>query len=282
MNRKPWLAAILNLLMPGLGQLYCGYLARGIVLFIINIIVMNIALAAFVFIEVSPLNVIVMALIALSILIFLIFNGYMTARKVRSEFTPRPYNKWYLYLILTIGLSFAATFLIPVFGNYKSYTILAQSMENTLMVGDYFWADMNAYESKSSEPEDIVIYLFPGDLQTSYIMRCVAVQGDTVLIENKKLFVNGVRFPDEEFTKHLDSTKDGLPIILPRREGGKDSRDNFGPYLVPDNSYFMMGDSRDNSYDSRYYGSVHKDLILGKLFKIYWSSDFDRIGISPH
>lgn len=281
MNRKPWLAAILNLLMPGLGQLYCGYLTRGIVLFIVTIVVMNIALAAFVFIEVPPLNVILMALIALSMWIFLIFNGYMTARKVRSEFTPRPFNKWYLYLILTIVWSFTATFLIPVFGNYKSYTIPASSMENTLMIGDYLLADMNAYESRSPEPGDMVIYLFPGDLQTSYIKRCVAGPGDTVSIENKKLFVNGVRFPDEEFTKYIDSTKDGLPKIQPRREGGKDSRDNFGPYLVPDNSYFMLGDSRDNSFDSRYYGSVHKDLILGKLVRIYWSSNFDRIGIRP-
>ena len=282
MNRKPWLAAILDLLMPGLGQLYCGYMARGIILFIISIIVMNIALAAFVFIEVPPLNVILMALTALSMWIFLIFNGYITARKVHSEFTLRPFNKWYLYLILTIGWTFAATFLIPVFGNYKGYTILSQSMENTLMVGDYLWADMNAYESKSPEPGDMVIYLFPADLQTSYIMRCVAVQGDTVFIENKNLFVNRVRFPDQEFTKYIDSTNDGLPKIQPRGEGGKDSRDNFGPYLVPTNSYFMMGDSRDNSYDSRYYGSVHKDLILGKLVKIYWSSDFGRIGICPH
>lgn len=282
MNRKPWLAAILNLLMPGLGQLYCGYLTRGIVLFIVTIIVMNIATAAFVFIEAPPLNVIVMALIALSMGTFLIFNGYMTARKVHSEFTLRPFNKWYLYLILTIGWSFAATFFIPVFGNYKVYTIPSQNMENTLMVGDYIWADMNAYESKNPEPSDIVIFLFPGDLQTKYIKRCVAVQGDTVLIENKKLFVNGLRFPDEEFTKYIDSTKDGLPKILPRREGGKDSRDNFGPYLVPIDTYFMMGDSRDNSYDSRYYGAVHKDLILGKLVRIYWSYDFGRIGISPH
>lgn len=281
MKRKPWLSALLNFLLAGLGQLYCGHMTKAIVIFIINLIVMNISFAFLVFLEIHPLNSILFAFVTLSMWIFLILNGYKAAGKVSSDYSLQPFNKWYLYTILIIALSFTEEFVIPVFGNYKFYAIPSQNMENTLLVGDYILADLNAYKIENPEPGDIVIFLFPGDLQTKYIKRCVAIQGDTVLLKDKKLFVNGLRFPDEESAKYIDTTADGLQKIMPRREGGKDSRDNFGPYLVPSASYFMMGDSRDNSYDSRYWGAVHQDLILGKLIRIHFSTYFDRIGIRP-
>ena len=165
----------------------------------------------------------------------------------------------------------------------EAYKIPSQSMENTLLVGDFLLANKFIYGARvplvnwrfpairEPEPGDVVIFIFPGDGVTKYIKRCVAVGGDTVLVKDKKLFVNGEAFPDEGFTKYIDKTPSGEPLIQPRRPGGLDSRDNFGPFVVPKDCFFMMGDSRDNSYDSRYWGAVHKDLILGEAIIIHWS-----------
>ncbi len=93
----------------------------------------------------------------------------------------------------------------------------------------------------------------------------MAGPGDTVVVRNKNLYVNGERFPDQTYVKHIESA------VLPRGRGGQNSRDNFGPYVVPPDSYFMMGDNRDNSYDSRYWRAVHHDLILGEALVVHWS-----------
>ncbi|MEW5994138.1 MAG: signal peptidase I [Candidatus Zixiibacteriota bacterium] len=167
----------------------------------------------------------------------------------------------------------------------EAYKIPSQSMEDTLLVGDFLLANKFVYGSRVplvnrrlpaiKEPQrgDVVIFIYPMDGVTKYIKRCVAVPGDTVLVRNKELLVNGERFPDPPTSKYIDSTSTGQRVIQPRRPGGADSRDNFGPYVVPPNRYFMMGDNRDNSYDSRYWGAVHKDMILGEALVVHWSWD---------
>lgn len=159
----------------------------------------------------------------------------------------------------------------------EAYKIPTASMEDTLLVGDFLLANKFVYGARlplvnwrlpaisEPEPGDIVIFIFPGDLETKYIKRCVAASGDTVLVRNKNLYVNGKRFPDDDFIKHVESN------VLRRGPGGRNSRDNFGPYVVPPDSYFMMGDNRDNSYDSRYWRAVHRDLVLGEAILIHWS-----------
>jgi signal peptidase I len=170
----------------------------------------------------------------------------------------------------------------------EAYKIPSQSMENTLLVGDFLLANKFIYGARVPlvnwrfpsirEPQsgDVVIFIFPGDGITKYIKRCVAVAGDTVEVKDKKLFVNGQPFDDAKFTKYIDTTPNGEQMIQPRRPGGMDSRDNFGPYVVPKDCYFMMGDSRDNSYDSRYWGAVHRDLVLGEAMLIHWSWEEDN------
>lgn len=167
----------------------------------------------------------------------------------------------------------------------EAYKIPSQSMEDTLLVGDFLLANKFIYGSRlplvgwrlpaisEPKPGDIMIFIYPVDGVTKYIKRCVAMPGDTVEVKNKVLFVNGKLFSDPEHSKFIDTTWDGRKVAQPRRPGGMDSRDNFGPFIVPRNCYFMMGDNRDNSYDSRYWGAVHKDLILGEAILVHWSWD---------
>lgn len=169
----------------------------------------------------------------------------------------------------------------------EAYKIPTSSMEDTLLVGDFLLANKFVYGARLpvvdwrlpaiSDPEsgDIVIFIYPGDGVTKYIKRCIGVPGDTILVKDKVLFVNSHEFPNPPFLKYVDTTVSGELNIRPRRAGGQHSRDNFGPYLVPPNSYFMMGDNRDNSADSRFWGPVHRDLVLGEAILVHWSWNED-------
>ncbi len=182
------------------------------------------------------------------------------------------------------GLAIVLALIIKT-GVVEAYKIPTASMEDTLLIGDFLLANKFVYGAELplvgwklpaiSEPErgDVIIFTFPGDGVTKYIKRCVALPGDIVEVKDKVLYVNGERVPDAEHAKHVDTTKSGKQIIQPRQPGGRDSRDNFGPHPVPRNGYFMMGDNRDNSYDSRYWGAVPRELILGEALAVHWSWD---------
>lgn len=167
----------------------------------------------------------------------------------------------------------------------EAYKIPTSSMEDTLLVGDFLLANKFVYGAQiplvdyrlpaihTPERGDIVIFIWPGDGVTKYIKRCVGVPGDTILIKDKILYVNGEKYSNPEFSKFIDASPSGAPQVEPRGPGGQNSRDNFGPYIVPKRSYFMMGDNRDNSYDSRFWGAVPQELILGEAILIHWSWD---------
>lgn len=163
--------------------------------------------------------------------------------------------------------------------------IPSSSMEDTLLIGDFITVNKFVYGARLpvvdwrlpavSEPEagDVVVFIFPVDGVTRFVKRCVAVGGDTVEVIDKVLYVNGRETDFPETGKFIDTTLTGSQRIQSRRMGQNDSRDNFGPFVVPPDHYFMMGDNRDNSYDSRYWGPVPYDLIVGQAMIIHWSWD---------
>jgi signal peptidase I len=165
----------------------------------------------------------------------------------------------------------------------EAYKIPTSSMEDTLLIGDFLVANKFVYgarlplvdwrlpEIHPPERGDVVIFIWPGDGVTKYIKRCVGLPGDTIEVKDKALFVNGDRFPDPEHLKYVDTNSRGEQNIQPRKMGGLSSRDNFGPYVVPRESYFMMGDNRDRSSDSRFWGTVPRELILGEAILVHWS-----------
>jgi signal peptidase I len=156
----------------------------------------------------------------------------------------------------------------------EAYKIPSGSMEDTLLIGDFLLANKFIYGAKipllpvhlpalrEPKPGDIVIFKYPRNPKVNYIKRCVAVEGQTVEIREKVLYVDGKRVPDPAMGKYTDSHF---------RPKGRDPRDNFGPYEVPQGYLFMMGDNRDNSADSRYWGPLPRELVLGKAMIIHWS-----------
>ncbi len=167
---------------------------------------------------------------------------------------------------------FIRTFLIC------AYKIPSRSMVPTLLVGDHILVNKFIYGVKIPllrrtiipfrEPQrgEIVVFIFPNDRSKDFIKRVIGVAGDKIEIKNKKIFIN-----DREFKDSYGIFSDSL--ILPQ---SLQPRDNFGPVIVPEKSIFVMGDNRDESLDSRFWGFVDLKDVEGKAFVIYWSWNRDE------
>ncbi len=145
----------------------------------------------------------------------------------------------------------------------------------TLSIGDHILVTKFLYDIKLpywdkilihfSQPQrgDIIVFKYPEDESKDFIKRVIGLPGDSVEIRNKRVWVNGELLV-EPYTQHTD------PSIYAHTT---QPRDNLGPITVPPDSYFMMGDNRDQSLDSRFWGFVRLEKIKGKAFLIYWSWD---------
>ncbi|MBW1742906.1 MAG: signal peptidase I [Deltaproteobacteria bacterium] len=179
-------------------------------------------------------------------------------------------------LLLAVILAlFIRTFVI------QAFKIPSGSMKPTLLIGDHILVNKFIYGVKIpfldftiipiTDPQrgDIVVFKFPEDPKKDFIKRVIGVPGDTVHIRNKKVYINDEAIEDSYGT-HMD------PHIIP---GGAQPRDNLSPVTVPPYSLFVMGDNRDHSYDSRFWGFVHLSAIKGKAFIIYWSWNKEDSGV---
>jgi signal peptidase I len=177
-------------------------------------------------------------------------------------------------LIAAVFLLFTNTFVI------KTFFIPSGSMEDTLLVGDHLFVNRFIFGSTRGALEqrvlplrpprrgDIVIFRSPERPNIDLVKRLIGLPGDTIQVIDKQLFVNGQKVDDAAYVEHKDpQTYPNRPYMSEQRR----LRDNFGPFTVPEASYFCMGDNRDLSYDSRFWGTVPAHYLKGRAFLIYWS-----------
>lgn len=157
----------------------------------------------------------------------------------------------------------------------QAFKIPSGSMKPTLQIGDHLLVNKFTYGIKipfirkslvsinDPKREDIVVFIYPVDKTKDFIKRVVGVAGDTIEIRDKKIYLNGSLYNDGHGV-YTDR------ILFP---ASVQPRDNFGPVTVPAGHIFVMGDNRDQSYDSRFWGFVDLKDVLGKAFIIYWSWD---------
>ncbi|MEW5796621.1 MAG: signal peptidase I [Candidatus Zixiibacteriota bacterium] len=181
------------------------------------------------------------------------------ARKVLQHRDRKPLWREY---VETAVLALVAAILLRIFV-VSAYRVNSASMEDTLLNGDYIFVNKLAYEF-GTEPQvgDIIVFQYPNNPDKKYIKRIVAGPEQTVQIADKIVYVDGQIAPIPGLSKNIDQK------VIP---GDLSFRDNFGPYEVPSGQYFVMGDNRDDSRDSRFWGSVPRQNIQGKALFIYWS-----------
>jgi len=276
--RRPWLAALLTLIWPGLGQLYCGKALRAAVLNVVSLIILILGILTFVNLDSKPINFLLPVIVLLLWWLWMIVDSAKIARLPRHGFALRAFNRWYIYLLVAIVGELVWGQVLTNLG-YQAFKLPNKSMEASLLEGDYLFADMNAYHDSDPEVNDLVVFLFPKDGTTKYIKRCAAGPGDTVEFRDRVLFVNGEEVSEPETVQYIRSRQDETVEPTVAESDVHARLDNFGPFVVPDNNYFMLGDNRDNSYDSRWWGPVPRDLILGRPVRIHWSHELDRIGM---
>ena len=190
--------------------------------------------------------------------------------EIRKKSTLREYAE---SIIIALVLALVIrTFVI------QAFKIPSGSMEPTLEIGDHLlvnkfiygikipFTSINLFPWKSPQRGDVIVFIYPLDPGKDFIKRVVGVGGDTVSIVNKKLYINGVEAPDPHAVYRENS------VLL----GELQKLDNFGPVTVPKESLFVLGDNRDHSFDSRFWGFVPLKDVLGKAFTIYWSWNSQR------
>jgi signal peptidase I len=194
---------------------------------------------------------------------------------------------WLKSLIIALGIFLVVrTFVV------EAFKIPTSSMENTLLVGDFLLVNKAVFGGHVpgtdlalhafGEPRrgDVVVFHPPHEPERNYVKRVVGLPHDTLEMRDKGLYVNG-DLADEPYARYVDQRGDTEHpamewqshhlIAAPPRDYHP-TRDNWGPLVVPDDEYFMLGDNRDNSEDSRYWGFVPRDQIRGKPWLVYFSS----------
>ena len=190
-------------------------------------------------------------------------------------------REYFESLVIAVILAlFIRTFVV------QAFKIPTGSMEQNLLIGDHLLVNKFVFGPAQSDLErtllpmkeiarlDVIVFKYPEEPERDFIKRVIGLPGDRIEVRRKRVFVNGERL-DEPYVHYMeeppplpeDLAPDDVPVP------GGDPRESYGPVTVPPNYYFVMGDNRDNSQDSRYWGFLPRDYVKGRALIIYWSYD---------
>ena len=206
------------------------------------------------------------------------------APSIRKPDVPRGViAEWTVTIVL---LLFGTTTLV------QAFVIPTGSMEDTLLIGDHLLVDKLAYAPPGAISQhllpysgikrgDIIVFRYPVDIRQTFVKRVIGIPGDRIRLENKRVFLNG-KMLNEPYkyhkTEYFDSYRDNFPgepniRLYEPAQVMLEKNVVRGEVVVPPGNYFAMGDNRDSSLDSRYWGFVPRENIIGKPLIIYWSYD---------
>jgi len=181
-------------------------------------------------------------------------------------------------VIAVILALFIRTFVV------QAFKIPTGSMEENLLIGDHLLVNKFVFGPTASRPEravlpvgtlargDVVVFKYPVEPERDFIKRVIGLPGETIEVKEKKVYINGKPF-EEPYVHFL-----APPVAQSELHEvtSFDVRERYGPVTVPANQYFVMGDNRDNSQDSRYWGFLPRENVKGKALVIYWSYEAER------
>jgi signal peptidase I len=177
-------------------------------------------------------------------------------------------------LIAIVFVNFARIFA------FQAFKIPSGSMEDNLLIGDHIVVNKFIYGPKAPllngllplrdvRRGDVIVFRFPEQPEVDFVKRVIGLPGETILIHDKEVYIDG-RALEEPYAVFDDPQIYPAGSFLPEPWR---SRDQFGPFEIPEGQYFAMGDNRDHSHDSRYWGTVPRPMIKGRAFMVYWSFD---------
>lgn len=258
--KRSSVAFILSLLAPGLGHVYDGKTLIGISLWGFGVL-LTFAASVFGFLH-GFRTALAYLVVGLAFRLAVpVHAAFVAVRQVKTNNMPVHTKQSYLAAALILFTTLAVNFTVSDLLGFRAYKVESQSMAPTVVVGDRIVADLRYYKSHPPSRGDVIVFRTPTN--EIYVKRVIAVSGDTVEVDAKGATVNGqlLSEPYVIFDKKMESDTD------------------FGPVDVASNKVFVMGDNRDHSFDSRHFGAIDVNRVIGKVLYIYYSSrDKERIG----
>jgi signal peptidase I len=286
-KRKPLYAFLLSFAAPGLGQVYNGQLSKALASYLA--IILSFLTVRFLNLGATFYGYASFVLIVFSIRVYLIINAYSKAKNLK-EYRLKKFNNELFYIgYFVVFMGLFSWLVYSGFSGIKSYSIPTTHNNPTIRVGDLVAMNKDAYSSKDVQCGDFVVYIGPDG--GHYTSRVVGLPGDTISILKNTIAINGKR-GSYRFIKN-EKTEDKIKVaryeeVLPNgvkhhiymsidpRNLGDSTKQNMD-VVVPESSYFIMGDNRDGALDSRFIGPIPKENILGQLVYVFWGKKGKRI-----
>ena len=283
-KRYPWLACSLSLLMPGLGQLYCGAIIKCLCLSGLMTLFGMLSILALVP-EFQMSDKLVMVFQAFSLLVYGVgvVDAYLSARRMQGDYQRKDYNHWFAYILFYFVASggYVSSSLFVRDNLLQAFKVPAASMYPAIWPGDHLLAAKNAYLTRNPEVGDIVIFRNPDNRRIFFLKRVVALAGDSVEIRDGDLYINDVKLKREAVAspavapaqvtegKYFEESNGNAKYEILLSANAVPGIGQFPKTVVPKNCCFVLGDNRNTSLDSRNFGAIPIVGIIGKASFIY-------------
>jgi signal peptidase I len=266
--------AFLSFLLPGLAHLSSGRVKKAVIIYVVFQI--SIFASFFVFLRIAlPYNLILSVTLFTFVYLYAIIDSVLLAKNPANTLKLKPILG---YSLLVAVIMFHSTIIRPLLGNLikqkyiQAFKIPSDSMFPTLLLGDMLLVDKHAYSNNIPKRGDVIVFQSPENPSKTLIRRIVGLGGETIEIKNTKVYINGSLYA-EPYEINTDKTFQS------------NERNTLNPFVIPGNSYFVIGDNRDQKHDNTFWGIVDRKDVNGKAVKFYWSWNkdnsrvrWDRIG----
>jgi signal peptidase I len=263
--------------MPGLGHLYAGDLRAALTVFVAAPIVGAITLIL-AMLPLQPFNIFAPALLIISFYFGAAYHASRTAGRHSTPSRLRPFQRWYVYgAVVLLSVFFLQPLLKNLLNRFGVESLMATSfsMEPAVLHGDYFFTSPVVNPIRRG---NVVVFQWPEESGSRFIMRVVGVALDTLEMRDGRLLINGraeslpVRRQSSPDTFH-ESMDWQLGYLVSSSDRYHPTRDRWGPIALPRGTIFVLGDNREDSFDSRFRGLVPEDLIISRARTVYFSRD---------
>ena len=283
-SRDPKVAALLGFVWPGVGYLYAGHGIRGVLLLLLLPVVESGILLLAVLIPMAVVCVAIPAAITLALHVLFARDAARAARGFPANRPVPRFSRWYSCLAAVVLGAGPNVLWVHAYRTtfVEAFKIPTGAMKPTILIGDhllvvkwaYGWRDpvLGRLISEVNRPKrgELLVFRFPEDRSRAFIKRCIGLPGETVEVRGTAVLVGG-RPLKESYVQFLEA-----PFASDLELEQADPGVSWGPQTVPADMYFVLGDNRDNSLDSRFWGFVPQEDLLGRAAVVYWSYEFTR------